>query len=533
MTTSTTARISPVPIRAPLASVRGRHGCVASADQLATQAGIAMLQQGGNAVDAALATNAAMAVVGPHLCGIGGDLLALVHVEGVTYGLNSSGRAPAAADAEALRAEGMTAMPFRHDIRSVTVPGCVDGWIALHERFAALPLDEIFAPAIGLAAGGFACSPLLVDSVAQLDDAGRRQLAAITDQHPATGEMLRLPAVARTLRAIADGGRDTFYGGEFGAGLVALGDGWFTGDDLAVPIAKWVEPLTADAFGVTLATIGPNSQGYLALAIARLVDAVGLPDDPDDEHWAHLFIEAITAASYDRPSQLFEGADGADLLALIDQRVDLIDRERASARIAPGNDGDTTYLCTTDGNGMGVSLIQSNASGFGSWLAEPNTGIGLHNRGLGFSLQAGHPAELAPGRRPPHTLLPAMAVDGGHLRAVFGTMGGDAQPQVVAELAARLFRHGQLPQDAINAGRVALRADSGFDTWTSPSTTVMVEGQAPAGWADALAARGHRSEVTEAFSGAFGHAHAIVVEPSGFLVGAYDPRTIVGSAAAI
>ncbi len=217
------------------------------------------------------------------------------------------------------------------------------------------------------------------------------------------------------------------------------------------------------------------------------------PTIRDDPQWAHLLIEAATAAGYDRPEVLHERADGIALLAAIEARSSLIDPQRASRRPSPGRAGDTTYLCTADTHGMGVSLIQSNAAGFGSWLVEPNTGINLHNRGIGFALRPGHPAEYGPGRRPPHTLSPALATRGHDLLAVFGTMGGDAQPQILLQLAARLFHHGQSPATAVHAGRWALHGpQSGFDTWTAPEGPVLsIEGHAPDAWRTGLAQRGH------------------------------------------
>ncbi|MGH9132887.1 MAG: gamma-glutamyltransferase, partial [Ilumatobacteraceae bacterium] len=294
-------------------------------------------------------------------------------------------------------------------------------------------------------------------------------------------------------------------------------------------------PLSADAFGVQLHTIPPNSQGYLTLGAAGLASRAGLPDDPNDPQWAHLLVEAATAAGFDRPDVLHERADGNALLAAIDDRSSLIDHQRAGRRPAPGRSGDTTYLCTADTHGMGVSLIQSNAAGFGSWLVEPNTGINLHNRGIGFNLRPGHAAEYAAGRRPPHTLSPALATRGHDLAAVFGTMGGDAQPQILLQLAARLFFHRQSPATAVHAGRWALRGpESGFDTWSQAGgPAVSVEGHAPGAWRTGLAQRGHRVHEGPAFDSSFGHAHAIVVEPSGVLVGAADPRARVAAVAAL
>jgi gamma-glutamyltranspeptidase/glutathione hydrolase len=521
---------------------------VASADQLATSAGLEIFARGGNAVDAAIATNAAIAVTGPHLCGIGGDLFALIHIDdpaapetpGETFALNASGRAGSGADPDALRAEGFTDMPFKLDVRSVTVPGCIDGWIALHDRFGSLPLDQILAPARRLAAEGFPASPLLVGSLRRLDAASRENLGELAGQATSTGAVVRRPGAALVLAALPISGRDGFYLGSFGDGLLELGNGLFSADDLGTVQADWVDPLSTEAFGVGLHTIGPNSQGYLTLAASRLAERLDLPDDPDgpdSERWAHLLIEAAAAAGFDRPDALHEHADGDELLATIDRRLDLVGLESASRRWAPGSDGDTTYLCTAgidrDGRRIGVSLIQSNASGFGSHLVEPSTGINLHNRGIGFNLIAGHPAEFGAGRRPPHTLAPALATRNGRLASVFGTMGGDAQPQILLQIAARLFRHGQSPAAAIDAARWILHGpDTGFDTWTGAGgPLVHVEGHAPTDWVDALAQRGHRAERRPAWDSGFGHAHAIVVEPTGMFAGAADPRTVVGSAA--
>lgn len=518
---------------APFNTTRAPNHMVASADALATQAGLAILTAGGNAVDAAIATNAAMAVVAPHLCGMGGDLFALVHDGSAVHALNASGRAGSGASAAAVRADGHSVMPFRHDVRTVTVPGCVDGWSELLDRFATLPLKTLLAPAISLAEGGFPASPLLVGSIARLDPQGRENLRELCNQAVRPGDRVCRPGVAAALRAIATGGREAFYEGEFGAGLQALGAGWFTAGDLARSQAEWVTPLSASAWGVELWTIPPNSQGYLTLGAAALASRLALPMDPNDEHTAHLLIEAAKVAGFDRPAVLHDGADGMVILRTIAARADLLNTERAADWPMPARQGDTTYLCTTDSDGMGVSLIQSNASGFGSWLVEPTTQINLHNRGLGFELEAGHPAELTPGARPPHTLSPALATRDAELAAVFGTMGGDAQPQILLQLAARLFHYEQSPAVAMHAGRWALSGPvTGFDTWTAPSGPIVeIEGHAPTEWVTALTARGHTVSVLPEYDSGFGHAQVIMRDANGFWAGASDPRARVGSVA--
>lgn len=507
-----------------------RPGFVASADARATEAGVAVLRQGGNAVDAAIATNAVLAVTAPHLCGLGGDLLALVHDRGRIDCLIAAGRAGSRADAAAMRAEGSTAMPLFGDLRSVTVPGCVDGLLALHERFGSRELAGLFAPAVELAEKGFEAGPLLAAAIERLDATGRRGLPELAAQVTGTDALVRRPGVARTLRAVAAQGRNGFYGGEFGAGLIELADSPITADDLAAPSAEWVAPLRGPAWGAELWVPPPPSQGYLLPAAAALAGRFDLAE-PDEPDWAHLLVECATAAASDRPAVLADGADGTALLAAATAREGAVVPVRgASRRRAMGAAGDTTYLCVRDAAGVAVSLIQSNASGLGVRIAEPATQINLHNRGLGFSLTPGHPAELRAGRRPPHTLVPAMITDEHGLRAVLGTMGGDAQPQILLQVAARLLAHGQHPAEAINAGRWALRAASGFDTWTADHVQVAVEGNAPARWADGLAARGHDVVRPAPLDSGFGHAMAIVRQPDGSWAAAADPRALIGSA---
>jgi gamma-glutamyltranspeptidase/glutathione hydrolase len=262
---------------------------VASPDALASEAGVATLRAGGNAVDAAIATNAVLAVTTQHMCGMGGDLFAIVAEPGAApVALNASGRAGSGADPDRLRAEGHLHMPYRGDIRSVPVPGCVDGWCALHARFGRLPLPDVLAPAIAFARDGFPASPLLERSaklIAGLPD---------TDDYPPglrAGDVVRRPGVARALDAIARDGRGAWYAGEFADALVALGDGEYVAGDVERSHADWVEPLRVRAWGHDLWTVPPNSQGYLTLAAAAMAAELGVPLRPHDGAWAHLLIE--------------------------------------------------------------------------------------------------------------------------------------------------------------------------------------------------------------------------------------------------
>ena len=503
---------------------------VCSVDHLASEAGVALLRAGGSAADAAVAASAVLAVTTQHMCGMGGDLFALVHHgDAVPAALAAAGRAGSGADAATLRAEGHRTIPRFGDVRAATVPGCVDGWLTLHSRFGRAPLSDVLAPAIAYAADGFPASPLLARSaplVHGVEGSGDYR----TDGSLRAGDRVRRPEVAALLATVATGDRDAFYGGVFGEGLIALGGGLFAPEDLTMPLADWVEPLHLTAWDHEVWTVPPPSQGYLTLAAAWIADGLDLPTDPDEPSWAHLLSEASRQAGHDRPAVLHEHADGAALLhpdRLLPRRA-AIAPTGLSRMGSPTAAGDTIYLCAVDGDGQGVSLIQSNAAGWGCHLVVPGTGVFLHNRGIGFSLEAGHPAELAPGRRPPHTLAPALVTRDGRLHAVLGTMGGDSQPQVVLQLLARLLHAGQSPGTAIRSPRWSLGA-GGFDVWDDPDPSTTIEWDAPDTWESGLAALGH--VVRRAPRGAnVGHAHVIVRGLDGMLAGAADPRALSGAA---
>jgi gamma-glutamyltranspeptidase / glutathione hydrolase len=505
------------------------QGVVCSVDPHVSGIGREVLANGGNAVDAAIAAGAALTVVAPHLCGLGGDLFALVHVPGEAEPayLNASGRAGSGADPEGLRAEGHQAMPFRNDVRSTTVPGCVDGWFALHERYGTRPMDELLAPAIALASGGWPATAMLAkagNTVAGV--AGAEDLVGLE-----AGATVRRERTAGALRAAAEGGRDGFYLGDFGQGLIELGKGLFSQADLAASQADWEAPLSVEAFGHRVWSAAPNSQGYLLLLALSIADRLELPVDAGDPLWAHYLVEASRQAGYDRPERLFEGADVADLLAAAGDRAARISADRKAEVPVRQSAGGTTYMAVLDGNGMGVSYIQSNAAGFGTWLFEPRTGIGLQNRGTGFSLEPGHPAEFGPGKRPPHTLVPALVTRAdGSLRLVAGSMGGDSQPQIVAQLIARVLHGGESVGAAVEAPRWRLHpGETGFGTWDGRyEIDVELEGGSPGAWADGLRERGFAVADAEAGSG-FGHAHLIEIDEDGHAEGAADPRAETGT----
>jgi gamma-glutamyltranspeptidase/glutathione hydrolase len=534
---------------APFAPQTGLRGMVTAADHLASTAGLALLADGGSAADAAVGTAAVMAVTSPYLCGMGGDMLAVVSAPGADpVALLATGRAGSGVDPAKLRAEGHAVMPVRGDFRTVPVPGAVDGWLALHGRFGRLPLSRVLGPAIELAEEGFVASLMLsLASHLVYQVPGAQELCP--DGPLPLEAHVRLPSVGRTLRAIAGDGRDGFYGGEFGRNLLDLGQGVFVEADMTRDFAQWCDPLVLRVWGHDLWTVPAPSQGYLTLASSWIADRVGIGTDPTDPLWAHLIVEASRAAGHDRPAVLYDGAEGTFLLD--EQRLaDAAHRIRLdraappdvtagapadpSASLARIADGDTTHLCAVDADGLGVSLTQSNALDFGSHLVAGSTGIFLHNRGVGFSLVPGHPAELAPGKRPPHTLSPMLATTpDGALSHLIGAMGGDAQPQILQQILARMLHAGQDAATAVAAARVSLVAPAAgpFRLWWGDDLGVCVERHAPAAWMDGLTERGHRVIPIVAFEpNAVGGAQIISVvdgmEGDGrHFVGAADPRS--------
>jgi len=510
------------------------NAMVSTVDHLATATGLDLLRKGGSAADAAVGANAVLAVTSPHMCGMGGDVWALVHDGGQSpFALDASGRAGSGADPERVRAEGLSQIPLRNHVSAVTVPAAVDGWLTLHDRFGRLPLSEVLASAVGYADEGFPVAPLLAWTLPMVAEVEHNELPTAAR----VGDIVRRPGSARALRAIIEHGRSGFYDGEFGDGLLSVGAGEFTGTDLANSQARWVEPLHVEAWGHRIWSPPPTSQGYLTLLSASIAAGFDIEDDPIG---THILVEAAAAAGHDRPTMLFDGADGEALVSplRISAGRAAIDPARSGHVEVPPFVGDTTYLCVVDSDRMGVSLINSNASGFGSHLIAGSSGIFLHDRGLGFSLQPGHPAEYGPGRRPPHTLSPALVTRlDGSLRSVLGTMGGDTQPQILLQLLADTLVHGWDPGRAIGSSRWRLtpaEGSDGFSTW-QPGIRRRLQFEAPvdAALVDALAGMGHFVEVLDDAHAQFGHAHMIEVMKSGALAGAADPRAYTGMAAGI
>ena len=517
-------------------AVSGFGGTAVTPHHLATVAALVILERGGNAVDAAVAANAVQGVVAPETCGIGGDLFALVSVPdgGDPLALNSSGRAGSGVDSGTLRREGLTEIPQHHPA-AVTVPGCVDGWFALQGRFGNLDLASTLQPSIRLARGGFPASTELAGAFGHRLDELRAEPGAADlypgGQAPQPGDHIARPRLAATLQRIADEGREAFYQGRIGDAVVAVLDGAMTPEDLARNQAEWVDPISVGVFGRTCWTVPPNSQGYVALLAMAILQEVGLGEADEPATW-HAAIEASRLATSDRDDLLADPdvmtSDPGDLVS--DGRIaELAARfdptSRGSFPSTARATGGTAYLCVVDSTGMGVSLIQSNYYGIGSGISVEEGGFILHDRGRGFVLSPGHPNELAPGRRPLHTLSPTVWTSEEGLEGVLGTRGGHIQPQLVAQLATAVFAHDLSPAEAMAHPRWSF--EPGVD-----DGPVEIEPGVPDAVVAGLSEKGHRVEQKARPQGGWGPMSVITVDPSGLRRGAADPRVDTASAEA-
>jgi gamma-glutamyltranspeptidase / glutathione hydrolase len=517
--------------------VQGYDGAVVTPHVLSTQAGMEMLDRGGSAVDAAIAANAVQGMVAPETCGIGGDLFALVHTEGNISALNASGTAGSQASAQALRDENLTSIPQHHPA-SVTIPGCVAGWFALHERFGRLPFESVLARAIELGHTGFAASTEYSRATHRMatflgeHEAGAQLL--VDGRPPLRGARIHRPNLSRTLEAIAHDGLDAFYAGSVAATISEAVDGLITPEDLAAYSPDWVEAVSTEVFGVTGWTIPPNSQGYLTLATLAIFESLTPTLDPGDPRWTHLLVEAYRAIASERDDIVADPAHAPmandmlfdpDRLGAIASGIspdDIAERRRPSPK--PGG---TMYLCAVDGDGMGVSLIESNFHGIGTGLGAGDSGFILHNRGGGFDLRPGHPNEIAPGKRPLHTLSPTLWTEGDRLRTLLGTRGGHQQPQILAQVAALLFGAGRSPGHAQSEPRWTI---SDLDDALTHSQ-LDVESDMPSHITHGLTARGHTLRPQSARVSGWGPVAIIDIDSQGLRTAAADPRVDTASAA--
>jgi gamma-glutamyltranspeptidase/glutathione hydrolase len=507
------------------------NGVAATSHPLAAQAGLAMLQRGGSAVDAAIATAATLTVVEPTSNGIGSDAFALVWDGAALYGYNGSGRAPAALTLEAVERAGHTHVP-RYGWLPVTVPGAPAAWADLHARFGRLPFAELFEPAVRYAERGHYVTPIVARNwerrVAATHSwhepmfAGFHQTFVARGRAPQAGELWASPGHALTLQRIAASNARDFYQGAVADAIDAFAretGGLLRGEDLAAHSGTWVEPIGISYRDHTVWEIPPNGQGIAALMTLGMLDGLELGHYPRDSAAAfHLQIEAMKLAFADAyryvadPERAHVPTRGLlDPAYLASRRALIGDHARAAEPGAPPQGG-TVYLCTTDGDGMMVSMIQSNFYNFGAGIVVPGTGVALQNRGHGFVLDPQHPNRLEPGKRPFHTIIPAFLTRNGTAIGPFGVMGGEMQPQGHTQVIVNTLDYGLNPQAALDAPR-----------WRVDDATVSVEHETPRHVVEGLIARGHTVDVV-ADQGLFGRGQAIWRLPSGAYVAGSETR---------
>lgn len=512
----------------------GHRAMVASAHAFPSMIGIDVMRAGGTAIDAAIAVNAALNVTQPGACGIGGDLFALIYRpdEGRVHFLNGSGRTPARASAADLPA-GARHLPVR-GIRSVSVPGCVDAWFSMHERYGKVPIGELLQPAIALAREGFPLSHKMADAIEKsyqhLDPHPSWSKVFVPGGRvPQPGERFRQPELADSLELIAREGRRAYYEGPIARAIVALSDelgGWYTLSDLAEHRSEWGVPISALYRGYEVFETPPNTQGIAALIALRIMEGwphgEGKGQDPER---IHRHVEAIKAAFRERDRHV---ADPAFYAAPVDRLLsdeyiaglrEQIADDAASPIAAPPYAAGTTYFAVADQWGNLVSCVQSLYKGFGALVVPEGTGISLHNRGTYFSLDPDHPNVLAPKKRPFHTLIASMAFRAGKPALVFGSMGGDGQPQTHVQVFSNLFDQGMDIQAAIEAPRWVLRPTGAEDL----SLRLEMEGRFEPHVVEALERKGHAIRVVSPWEDVMGHAQGIAVG-DGVYMGGADPR---------
>ena len=470
--------------------VLATQGMAATSQPLATQIALDVLKRGGSAVDAAIAANAAQGLMEPTGCGIGGDLFAIVWSaeDKKLFGLNASGRSPQSLPFQYFADNGLDKIPS-HGPLPVSVPGAVDGWFELHNKFGKLPMKELLAPAIGYAEQGFPVTQLVAyywnRSVPRLQEyPGFKETFMPGGHAPQEGDLFRNPRLAKTYRRIAEGGRDAFYKGDIAREIgtyMKRNGGFLSYEDLAAHESEWVDPVSTNYRGYDVWELPPNGQGIAALQILNILEGYDLAamgrTSPD---YVHLFAEAKKLAFEDRAKYYADPAfNKIPVKALISkqyaaERRKLIDRKRAGKRYDAGDvalrHGDTIYLTVADKDGNMVSLIQSNYRGMGSGMTPGELGFILQDRGEMFSLDEGHFNQYQPGKRPFHTIIPAFVTKDGAPFMSFGVMGGATQPQMHAQIMINMIDFGLNVQEAGDAPRILHSGSS------QPTDEVMLDG---------------------------------------------------------
>jgi len=517
------------------------HGLVVSPHYLASQAGVDILKKGGTAVDAAIATNAVLNVVYPHMCGIGGDAFWLIYdaARKDLVFLNASGRSPYAANIDYFRKAGLNTIPLR-GLLAVTVPGAVDGWFEAHGRLGKLSLTSLLEPAIEYAREGYPITHILSfkiqEASGELSQFRTSQDLFLPDgKVPQPGNLLTNRGLARSLEKIAQEGREVFYKGEIAREIVKFSrenGGLLDEKDFNDMKSTWGKPVSTTYRGYAVFETAPNSQGLSALMILNLLEGYDLPSmgyhSPD---CIHLMIEAKKVAFADRTRYISDPEMVKipihELLSkdYASRRRPLICNDRAAdvSAIFPGSLGrDTIYLCVVDGAGNAVSLIQSLYFSFGSAVVAGDTGILLQNRGAYFSLDPNHANCLQPHKRTFHTLMASMTFKDGKPFMIFGTSGADGQPQTHVQVMTSVFDFGLDIQTAIEAPRWL----SGRRLINQPEGSLTVEGRFSAKTIEELKRRGHQVDIVEDWSSVMGCAHGIIIHPdNGLRMGGSDPRS--------
>ncbi|NVM27036.1 MAG: gamma-glutamyltransferase [Desulfobacterales bacterium] len=516
-------------------AVMSKNGIVATSQPLAAQAGVSILLQGGNAIDAAIATAAALNVVEPMSTGLGGDAFALVYLSksNELKALNASGRAPYAASLETFRNIGYQEMP-EMGIHAVTIPGALDGWCSLLDKYGTMSLAQVLAPAIELAENGFPVTEIIghswKKSIAKLQsNASAARTYLIDGRAPELGEIFKQPDLARTFKRIAMGGHDVFYKGEIAEAIAACSQengGLITMRDLNAHTSTWVTPISTNYRGYDVYECPPNGQGLVALLALNILEGYDLQslrhNSPD---YLHLLIEAMKLAFADADKYVADPdfvdipLEGLLSKSYAEQRRRLIDTNKARQTVEagiPDIEGDTVYLAVTDKEGNSVSFINSLYNGFGSGIVVEGTGICLQNRGSLFSLEAGHPNCIEPHKRPYHTIIPAMVFKDSNLFLTFGVMGGFMQPQGHVQVLLNIVDFSMDVQTALDAPRFRYIQGSGCAFEPGIPSSVLQE----------LTNRGHRVvELDDPYSQEFGGGQAIMVHPSAkTLIAGSDPR---------
>ena len=503
------------PMGEPFASrseVIARHGMAATSQPLATQIALDILKNGGSAVDAAIAANAALGLMEPTGCGIGGDLVAIVWdaEQGELTGLTASGRSPRSLTLQHFRDLGMSRIPYLGPL-TVSVPGAVDGWYELHDRYGRLPMTELLAPAIRYAEEGFPVTEFIAH-LWQQNIESRKEYPGVQEvfmpggEAPRTGDVFRNPALANTYRLIAEGGRDAFYRGEIASQIdayMAEQGGYLTADDLAAHTSEWVSPVSANYRGYDVYELPPNGQGIVALQMLNILEGFDIRSMGfGSREYLHTLIEAKKLAYEDR-AKYYADPDfynfPADRLlsdGYAEERRSLIDPGKAAQTYPAGDavleNGDTIYLTVADSDGNIVSLIQSNYGDLGSGMTPAELGFQLQNRGQLFSLEEGHANVYEPGKRPFHTIIPAFVLKDGKPWLSFGVMGGSMQPQAHAQIIVNLVDFDMNLQEAGDAPRMRHSGSSQpTDQVMTDGGTVYLESGIPAAVREELRAMGH------------------------------------------